>query len=380
MAKLNRAFVYRLYPNKEQAVLIHKTFGCCRFVYNHFLDERITTYKEKGKSISVSQQSAALPALKKEFEWLTEVDSTALVASVQALDEAYQRFFERLKSGGPPGFPRFKSKYQSNKSYKTKNPNGRAIRFSGNRIKFLKLGWVKAAIDREIPSDYRILAATIRQEPSGKYYASISTEHEQVIPEIELDPTTAIGLDYSSPHFYVDSDGNSADMPHYYRDMEAKLAREQRKLSKMERGSNNYRKQKIRVARISESIRNRRKDWQHKESTHLAETHDIICVEDINYQDMSRGLHLAKSTNDNAFGQFRTFLDYKMAERGKVLRRVDKWYPSSKTCRHCGSANMELTLKDRRWICPNCGAEIERDINAAINIRDQGLRDIQNSK
>ena len=380
MAKLNRAFVYRLYPDAEQAGLIQKTFGCCRFVYNYFLNARIKAYTEENRSVSFSQQSAALPALKKEFPWLAEVDSTALVASAKALDTAYQRFFDRVKSGGPPGFPRFKSKYHSRKSYKTTNPNGKTIEIRGNKIKFLKIGWVNAAVDREIPADYRILGATIRQDPSGKYYASVSTEHEQIIPEIHPDPATAVGLDYSSPHFYVDSDGNEADMPHYYRNMEDKLAREQRKLSKMEKGSSNYRKQRIKVARVSEKIRNRRKDWQHKESTRLADAHDIICVEDINYQDMSRGLHLAKATNDNAFGQFREFLSYKMAERGKRLIKVDKWYPSSKTCRHCGSANRELTLKDRRWICPNCGAEIERDINAAINIRDQGLADLEKSQ
>ena len=380
MAKLSRAFVYRLYPNKEQITLMQKTFGCCRFVYNHFLDARIKAYKEEGKSITFNQQSAALPALKKEFPWLAEVDSTALVATAKNLDVAYKRFFERVKSGGQLGFPRFKSKYHGRKTYKTKNPNGKTIKIEGNRIKFLKLGWVKAVIDREIPKDYHILGATIRQDPSGKYYVSISTEHEQVIPEIVPDIETALGLDYSSPHFYIDSNGNSADMPHYYRDLETKLGREQRKLSKMERGSNNYKRQKIRVARISERIRNRRNDWQQKESTRLANEHDIICVEDINYQDMSRGLHLAKATNDNAFGQFRKYLDYKMKERGKSLISIDKWYPSSKTCRYCGCANRELTLKDRTWICPNCGAQIERDLNAAINIRDQGLTELKKPK
>lgn len=380
MTKLSRAFVYRLYPNNVQIALMQRTFGCCRFVYNHFLSDRIKAYKEEGKRITFNQQSAALPALKKEFPWLAEVDSTALVATAKNLDEAYQRFFERVKSGGKPGFPRFKSKYHSRKSYKTKNPNGKTIKIEGNRIKFLKLGWVKAVIDREIPKGYHILGATIRQDPSGKYFASVSTEYEQTIPEITLDTETAIGLDYSSPHFYVDSNGNEANMPHYYRDMETKLAWEQRKLSKMVKGSNNYKKQRIKVARVSEKIRNRRDDWQKKESTRLANEHDIICVEDINYQDMARGLHLAKATNDNAFGQFRSYLEYKMQERGKKLISIDKWYPSSKTCRHCGSANQELTLKDRTWICPNCGAEIERDLNAAINIRDQGLKKLKDSQ
>lgn len=373
MAKMNRAYVYRLYPNKQQENQIQRTFGCCRFVYNRLLEDRITAYTERGESRTFSQQSAMLPPLKKEFPWLKEVDSTALVAAAKNLDKAYQKFFSNVKKGEKPGFPRFKSKKNARKSYQTKNANGKTIRFHGNKINFLKLGLVKIAADREIPSDHRILSATITQEGSGKYYVSVLTEYEQEIPEITPDLSTALGLDYSSPHFYVDSDGNSADMPHYYRDAEARLAREQRKLSKIQKGSNNYRKQRKRVARCSEKTRNQRKDWQQKESTRLANLHDVICMEDINYQDMARGLHLAKATYDNAFGQFRAFLSYKMAERGKRLITIDKWYPSSKTCRYCGSANRELTLNERTWICPNCGAEIDRDLNAAINIKNQGL-------
>ena len=165
-------------------------------------------------------------------------------------------------------------------------------------------------------------------------------------------------------------------MPHFYRDAEKRLAREQRKLSKMVNGSNNWKKQKIRVARAYEKVRFCRTDWQHKESTRLANQYDFICVEDINYQDMGRGLHLAKATNDNAFGQFRQMLTYKMAERGKKLITIDKWYPSSKTCRFCGVVNSELTLKDREWTCPSCGAHIDRDLNAAINIRNEGLANV----
>ena len=176
MAKMNRAYVYRLYPNKQQENQIQRTFGCCRFVYNRFLEDRITAYKEHGESRTFSQQSAMLPPLKKEFPWLKEVDSTALVAAVKNLDTAYQKFFSNVKKGEKPGFPRFKSKKHNRKSYQTKNPNGKAIQFHGNKIKFLKLGLVKIAADREIPSDHRILSATITQEGSGKYYVSVLTE------------------------------------------------------------------------------------------------------------------------------------------------------------------------------------------------------------
>ena len=372
----NKAYKYRLYPNRAQEELIQKTFGCVRFVYNHFLEDRVTAYKENGESRTFFQQNKMLTALKQEYPWLQEPDKNALQNALRDLNTAYQNFYRRVKQGGAPGFPKFKSKKLDRKSYATACANGNGIRLAGNRIRFPKLGWVKAKVSREIPPDHRIISATISQDPSGKYYAAIVTEYEFVTPEIELDTDNALGLDYSSPHFYVDSEGNVADMPHFYRDTEKRLAREQRKLSKMVKGSNNWKKQKIRVARAYEKVRFCRADWQRKESTRLANQYDYICVEDINYQDMGRGLHLAKATNDNAFGQFRQMLTYKMAERGKKLITIDKWYPSSKTCRFCGNVYLELTLKDREWTCSSCGAHIDRDLNAAINIRNEGLANV----
>jgi putative transposase len=162
-------------------------------------------------------------------------------------------------------------------------------------------------------------------------------------------------------------------MPHFYREAERKLAREQRRLSRKQKGSANYEKQRIKVARAFEKVRNCRQDWQHKLSTKLAEQYDIVAVEDIDYKAMSQGLHLAKATNDNGFGQFRTFLFYKLIERGKKLVTIDKWFPSSKTCNQCGYVNSELKLGDRSWICPECGTVHNRDLNAAINIKKQGL-------
>ena len=344
-----------------------------RFVYNHYLAERIQLYEETQKGTTFFKQNKSLTDLKKEYEWLQEPDKNALQYALRDLNQAYQNFFRRVKQGGPPGFPRFKSKKRDKKSYSTVNTNGNGIRFNGNRIRFPKLGFVKSKISRTIPDGYRIISATISQEPSGKYYASLLTDFEYNTPEIELNSDTALGLDYSSPHFYVDSNGLVADMPHFYRIAEQKLAREQRKLSKMIQGSNNWYKQKRKVAVAYEKVRNQRKDWQHKLSTKLADEHDIICLEDINLQNMAQGLNLAKATNDNGFGQFREFLKYKMAWRGKMVVTIDKWFPSSKMCRHCGCVNSELTLGDRVWVCPSCGNEIDRDLNAAINIREAGL-------
>lgn len=367
-----KSYKFRIYPNKEQEVLIQKTFGCVRFVYNHFLEDRIKAYQEEGTTRTFFQQNKLLTVLKQKYEWLREPDKWALQYALRDLNTAYQHFFRRIKSSDTPGFPKFKSKKNDRKSYTTWN-NVNTVRISVGIVHLPKLGDVKARISRKIPDGFRIVSATISQDPSGKYYVSIGTEREVEDPIAELDLNNALGLDYSSPHFYVDSEGNEADMPHFYREAEKKLAMEQRKLSKMTKGSNNYRKQRIRVARAFENVRNCRMDWQHKESTRLADKYDFICVEDIDYQVMASGLHLAKATSDNAFGQFRRFLQYKMDERGKKLITIDKWYPSSKLCRFCGSINTELTLKDREWDC-SCGAHILRDINAAINIRDEGIR------
>ena len=368
----NKAYKYRIYPNSEQAELIQKTFGCVRFVYNHFLADRITAYKENGESRSFYQQSKMLTDLKKENIWLKEPDKNSLQCALRNLNTAYQNFFRNVNKGGTPGFPKFKRKKDNQKSYQTM-ANGNLVRLAEKHIKLPKLGLVKAKICRQLPEGARILNATVTQEPSGKYFVSIGFEYELEISEKKLDTEKSIGLDYSSPYFYVDSDGNKADMPHFYREAERKLAKAQRRLSRKIKGSNNWEKQRIKVARAFEKVRNCRQDWQHKLSTVLAEQYDIVAVEDIDYKGMAQGLHLAKATNDNGFGQFRTFLSYKLAERGKKLITIDKWFPSSKTCNQCGYVNSELKLSDRSWICPECGTVHNRDLNAAANIKRQGL-------
>lgn len=367
----NKAFKYRIYPNSEQEILIQKTFGCVRFVYNRFLADRIAAYKESGESRTIFGQCKSLTALKQEHEWLKEPDKNALQYALRDLNTAYQNFFRGCKGRAGTGFPKFKSKKNDRKSYSTA-ANGNLVRLEEKAIRLPKLGSVKAKISRRIPEGHRILSATISQNASGKYFVSVLTEYELDVHPVEV--KNALGLDYSSPRFYVDSDGNTADMPHFYREAEKRLAREQRRLAKMIKSSSNYRKQKIRLARAYEKVRNCREDWQHKESTRLANTYDLIAVEDINYKDMAQGLKLAKATNDNGFGQFRTMLAYKLAERGKKLVTIDKWFPSSKTCHCCGYIHKELKLSDRKWKCPLCGKEHERDINAATNIRNEGLR------
>ena len=361
--KMNKAYRFRIYPNTEQSVLFAKTFGCARAVYNFLLGEKIAYYEENGKMLYNT------PAhLKEQFEWLKEVDSLALSNAQLDLQQAFKNFFTQKNVG----FPKFKSKHHCAKSYTTNMVNDN-IRIEGGKLRLPKVGIVRIKMHRQIPEGCKIKSVTVTQEPSGKYYASILVECETEISEIELHEELALGLDYSSPHFYVDSNGESADMPHWYRNTEKKLAKEQRKLSKMQKCSSNWYKQKKKVARAYEKVRHQRADWQHKKSKELAEQYDIICVEDIHMQGMAQSLKLGKATNDNAFGQFRTFLWYKLAERGKKLITITKWFPSSKTCRFCGTVNAELSLKDRVWTCDCCNATLDRDVNAAINIRNQGL-------
>lgn len=360
---MNKAYKFRAMPNAEQRELFAKTVGCARFVYNRMLADKIAYYKETGKMLHNTPAQ-----YKVEFPFLQEVDSLALCNAQMQVQTAYKNFF-RDKS---IGFPKFRSKKSSRKAYTT-NKVGGNISIVGNCLKLPKMGLVRVKFHRQIPNTHRIKSVTFSQDPSGKYYVSILTEYEADILERTLDTDKSLGLDYSSPHFYVDSQGVEADMPHFYRQAEQRLAREQRKLSKMVKGSANYQKQKRRVALAHEKVRNQRKDWQHKRSRELADKWDIICVEDINYKGMSGSLRLGKATQDNGFGQFRTFLSYKLAEQGKKLVTIDKWFPSSKLCRHCGYINDGLVLSDRVWVCPSCGETILRDENAAINIRNAGV-------
>lgn len=358
----NKAYKFLLLPNVEQREYFSKCFGCVRFVYNQMLADKISYYREFGKTLRNTPAQ-----YKDEFEWLKEIDAYALCNAQLQLQTAYANFFRDKKIG----FPKFRSKKSGKNSYTTNN-QGENIRIENGCIKLPKIGFVKINQHRTIPDTHRIKSATISLSASGRYFISILTEYDWELPVVQLSKDRALGLDYSSPHFYVDSQGASADMPHFYREAEEKLAREQRKMSLMKRGSSNYQKQRKKVAKCHEKVSNCRKDWLHKRSTELAIAWDYVCVEDINLRGMAGSLRLGKSTNDNGFGMFRTLLGYKLAERGKVLVKIDKWFPSSKMCSECGAINSELTLKTREWIC-ECGAHHDRDLNAAINIRTVGL-------
>ena len=374
MSVVNRAIKYRLYPTEEQKVFFAKTFGCVRKVYNLMLSDQIKSYQDTGKFCK------ATPAMYKErYPFLKEVDSLALANAWINLQAAFSNFFSRTRKK-KNGFSKFKSFKHSKRTYTTNNRNG-AVAILKNSIKLPKLKAVKAEIHR-IPDERWILkSATISQDRDGKYYASVLFAFEEEKLTYKIDTCNAIGLDYASDGLYVDNNGNIGTNHKYYRQSHKKLAKAQRKLSRMkgskkhEKKSSNYRKQLRKVNRIHRHIANQRKDNLHKLSAEIANRYDVVCVESLNMKAMSnKGFGNGKATMDNGYGTFLPMLEYKLNKRGKYFIKVDKWYPSSQLCHVCGTLHPEMKdLKIRTMRC-DCGLVIGRDQNAAINILNEGLR------
>ena len=359
-----RAFKYRLYPTASQADKINLNIGCARFVYNQLLDDRIKVYKETKKKSKKTYSD-----LKEEYEFLKKADSRALLNAREALDEAYNKFFKEPSTG----FPKFKDKHKSRWSYTTDN-NNNAIHFKGNRLQLPKVGAVKVIQHRDIEG--RILSATISRERSGEYYASVLCKIEQ--PEALLITEKKVGIDLGLHNLIVCSDGTKVESPKHFRKTQAKLAKEQKKFARTQKGSNGYEKQRVKVARCHQKIKNQRNDFLQKLSTKLINENQVICLEDLSVKGMQKNHKLAKSVSDASFAKFVSMLEYKASWYGRTIVKIDRFYPSTQICNGCGFQNTSLKglkgLKVREWICPECGEVHDRDLNASRNILKEGLR------
>ena len=375
----NRAIKYRAYPTTEHSIKFAKTFGCCRKVYNLMLSDKIESYKPTGKFAAVTPAK-----YKKDYPYLKEVDSLALANKQLDLQEAFRNCFGKSRKKNNR-FPKFKSAKHSRKSYTTNNQHG-TVAVTENSIKLPKIGYVKAVIHRKPDNNWAVKSATVSKESDGKFYISVLFEFADTVNFYVANITNAIGLDYASDGLYVDNNGNVGTNHKYYRESHDKLAKAQRKLSRMQGAkkhevkSNNYRKQLYKVNKIHRHIANQRLDNLHKISTEIANQYDVVCVETLNMKSMSnKGFDNGKATLDNGYGKFLSMLEYKLSERNKYLVKVDKWFASSQICHCCGSVHPEMKNLAIRTMKCDCGLTISRDQNAAINILHEGLRILNES-
>ena len=362
MKIIKYTYKFRLNPTDEQKILLNKHFGSVRYVYNYFLNQRKTEYLENKKSLTYNQQSGFLTQLKKELDWLKEINSQTLQSSLKCLDTAYQGFFKKRTQ-----FPRFKSR---------KNKNSftipQFVSVDGDRLqipKFRESGGIEMIMERKIKGI--IKHCSISKTPTGKYFVSILTEMEY---EPKIKTNMSVGIDLGIKDFLVLSNGTKIKNHRFLKHYEKTLKLNQKYLSRKTRGSVRYEKQRIKVARIHEKITNSRMDLIHKTTNDLINNFDIIYLEDLNVKGMMKNHKLSKAISDVSWGKFIDTLEYKSVWNDKKIVHIDRFFPSSKTCSKCGWINNNLTLKDREWTCSKCGEKHDRDKNAAVNILNEGYR------
>jgi len=355
-----RAYKYRIYPTKRQEELLNKTFGCVRFYWNHL----VATFRSYDKDKNPNPKYKTAKEIRQEFEWMKEVSASALQQKEMDFKK-YIKQFTNKKRKKKLGLPQFKKKGKSRDSYRLPNQKFKIV---GNKIQLEKIGKVRIIMDRPLP-DGKLISVTISKNKCNQYYASIVIE-----TEIQPKPKTnkEVGIDLGIKSFAIQSDNVIIENPKYLGESQAKMKRIQKYLSRKVKGSNRWRKCKLKLARLHLKVTNQREWFLHNYSTYLVNNYDKIYIEDLNVNEMMKNHKLAGSISDVSWGSFIRMLEYKCKWYGKELVKVDRFYASSKTCNVCGYKNDKLTLLDREWECPNCKTLLDRDLNASINILKYG--------